>query len=267
MRPYLRGMGYAFNPAGAHRRTHTSVERAFADLSLVVRDMAAAKSVGSEVDAVTHDHGRRSAPLGSVLRRAIDIVVALSLLVLLAPLLAVVAIAIHLTDRGPVLFRQRRVGTDGPFLVYKFRTMRVNALEHPPDLRSLIAAYQLNDGPLFKVMRDPRITRIGLLLRRCGSDELPQLFNVLNGTMTLVGPRPILEVEARALSADNVTIFSVKPGLTGAWLRKDLDPRLPSVSRLDRSRTPNSVVQSVQEGDSILTGILTQARAANRRLA
>jgi lipopolysaccharide/colanic/teichoic acid biosynthesis glycosyltransferase len=123
-------------------------------------------------------------------------------------------VSIRLSDRGPALFRQTRVGKDGAtFSMYKFRTMVVDAERRLAGLRELNEF----DGVLFKMRQDPRITRIGARLRKWSLDELPQLFNVLLGDMSLVGPRPPLPDEA-ARYADHVRRrLVVKPGLTGLW--------------------------------------------------
>jgi len=135
-------------------------------------------------------------------------------MLLLSPVFAVLALAIKLGDRGPVLFRQTRVGKDGqPFTLYKFRTMVVDAELRKAELSEL----NDTDGVLFKMRRDPRITRVGRWLRRYSLDELPQLINVLVGDMSLVGPRPALPDEA-VLYADYVRRrLAVKPGITGLW--------------------------------------------------
>ena len=138
---------------------------------------------------------------------------ALALLVL-APLMAILALSIRLSDGGPALFTQVRVGRDGrAFKIYKFRTMVVDAERH----RAELLAINDSDGVLFKLRKDPRVTAVGARLRRWSIDELPQLFNVVLGHMSLVGPRPALPEEA-ALYADHVRRrLVVKPGLTGLW--------------------------------------------------
>ena len=138
---------------------------------------------------------------------------AVALLVLL-PFLALTALLIRLDSRGAALFSQRRVGRNGQeFTVYKFRTMYADAEALLTELRQ----HNECDGPLFKMRRDPRVTRVGRLLRRFSLDELPQLWNVVRGDMALVGPRPPLPTEA-AVYADDVTRrLLVKPGLTGLW--------------------------------------------------
>jgi exopolysaccharide biosynthesis polyprenyl glycosylphosphotransferase len=149
-----------------------------------------------------------------VLKGMFDRVVALVALVLLSPLLLAFAMIIRLSDRGPALFTQTRVGKDGKvFRIYKFRTMVVDAEARLAELR----AANEHDGVLFKMRRDPRITAIGVHLRKYSIDELPQLLNVVRGEMSLVGPRPALPDET-ARYADHVRRrLVVKPGLTGMW--------------------------------------------------
>ncbi|MEW2379870.1 sugar transferase [Micromonospora sp. NPDC047812] len=135
-------------------------------------------------------------------------------LTLLLPLLAAVALAIKVDSRGPVLFRQTRVGQGGrEFGVYKFRTMVVNA----DALLAALAARNETDGLMFKMRDDPRVTRIGRLLRKWSLDELPQLVNVLLGHMSLVGPRPPLPSEVARYDGDVARRLLVKPGMTGLW--------------------------------------------------
>jgi len=143
-----------------------------------------------------------------------DRCIAAAALILLFPLMAVLALAIWLHDRGPALFTQTRVGKNGhAFRIYKFRTMVVDAEKRRAELDSS----NDNDGVLFKIRKDPRITAVGAHLRRWSIDELPQLINVFLGDMSLVGPRPALPDEA-AQYADHVRRrLVVKPGLTGLW--------------------------------------------------
>jgi len=125
-----------------------------------------------------------------------------------------VAVAVRLDSAGPVLFRQLRVGRYGrEFQIYKFRTMHVDAERRLAELRHL----NEQDGVLFKIRDDPRVTRVGRHLRRLSLDELPQLFNVLGGTMSLVGPRPPLQREVAAYPADARRRLAVRPGMTGLW--------------------------------------------------
>lgn len=150
-------------------------------------------------------------------KRAFDLVVASIALLLLSPLLALVAVAIKISAGGPVLFRQERVGRSAkPFKVLKFRTMVTEAEDLIADLLSRNEA----DGPLFKMRKDPRVTPVGEILRRLSIDELPQLWNVIRGEMSLVGPRPALFSEMAAWPPELPELKSrlqVRPGMTGMW--------------------------------------------------
>ena len=147
-------------------------------------------------------------------KRLIDAVVSTVLLALLSPLFAVLSILIKLTSKGPVIFRQRRVGYNGrPFTCLKFRTMVENAEEIKKDLWSL----NQMDGPTFKIRHDPRVTKLGRFLRRTSIDELPQLVNVLRGDMSLVGPRPPVPGEVEQYKLQDRRRLSMKPGLTCLW--------------------------------------------------
>jgi exopolysaccharide biosynthesis polyprenyl glycosylphosphotransferase len=143
-----------------------------------------------------------------------DRCVAAAALIVLAPLMAILALGIRLSDGGPALFTQVRVGKDGrAFKIYKFRTMVVNAEQR----RAELLASNDSDGLLFKVRKDPRVTAIGARLRRWSIDELPQLFNVALGQMSLVGPRPALPEEAARYGDYVRRRLVVRPGLTGLW--------------------------------------------------
>jgi exopolysaccharide biosynthesis polyprenyl glycosylphosphotransferase len=149
-----------------------------------------------------------------VIKAVFDKLLSLAMVVLLAPLLLGIALAIRLADGGPALFKQTRVGKDGrPFTLYKFRTMVTDA-EH---IKASLAAHNNGNGLLFKMREDPRVTRPGRWLRRYSLDELPQLFNVLAGQMSLVGPRPALPDEAARYGYYVRRRLAVKPGLTGLW--------------------------------------------------
>ncbi len=147
-------------------------------------------------------------------KRLIDIFLSLFLLILLSPLMLVVAILIKLTSKGPVLFKQVRCGLNGrQFTLYKFRTMIVGAEMKRRELEKMNEM----DGPVFKIKRDPRITKVGRILRKFSIDELPQLFNVLKGDMSIVGPRPPLPVEVEMYQLWQRRRLSLKPGLTCIW--------------------------------------------------
>lgn len=145
-------------------------------------------------------------------KRAIDVVVAAVALGVLSPLLVLLAVLVRCTSRGPILFRQVRIGHGGePFVMLKFRSMRDGAHVEVARLRAMNEA----SGPLFKMRRDPRLTPVGRFMRRLSLDELPQLFNVLGGSMSLVGPRPALPEEVAAFSGPEHGRHAVRPGLTG----------------------------------------------------
>jgi exopolysaccharide biosynthesis polyprenyl glycosylphosphotransferase len=149
-----------------------------------------------------------------VVKEIVDRVGGAVLVALLSPFLAAVALAVKLGDGGPVFYRQRRIGKNGKaFTMIKFRTMVPDA--HAQRYRLL--AVNEAAGPLFKMRKDPRVTRIGAVLRRFSMDELPQLFNVIAGQMSLVGPRPPLPEETERYSSDARRRLLVKPGLTGLW--------------------------------------------------
>lgn len=168
--------------------------------------------------AATHETGNVHASLAGlsgVAKRSIDVVGALVGLVLLAPIFLLVAIAIRLDSPGPVIFRQRRVGLNGrEFEMYKFRSMYMDAEARKAEL---LAYNEVKDGPIFKMKQDPRITRVGHFIRRTSLDEFPQLWNVLVGQMSLVGPRPPLPSEVIRYSAEQRQRLSVVPGATGLW--------------------------------------------------
>jgi exopolysaccharide biosynthesis polyprenyl glycosylphosphotransferase len=149
-----------------------------------------------------------------VIKGGVDRAVASLVLLLLAPVLVAIALAVKVTSPGPVLYRQERVGLNGKaFTMLKFRSMVADADRRLEDLRG----DNISDGLLFKMRSDPRVTPVGRLLRRLSLDELPQLFNVLRGTMSLVGPRPPLPGEVARYDTSVSRRLLVKPGLTGLW--------------------------------------------------
>jgi lipopolysaccharide/colanic/teichoic acid biosynthesis glycosyltransferase len=184
--------------AGRTRANGVGVSRRPAELSL--------KSV--ETTSV-----RSTAGIWGFLKRAVDIVVSLIAIVLLAPVMLLIAILVKLDTPGPVLFSSRRIGRNRePFMMLKFRTMVLDADSQRDDLRHLSEA---PDG-LFKIQNDPRLTRFGRYIRATSLDELPQLFQVLSGTMSLVGPRPLPPEEDVLISSPGLR-NEVRPGLTGPW--------------------------------------------------
>ena len=143
-----------------------------------------------------------------------DIYMSFLAIILLSPILAAIALTVKGTSTGPIIFKQPRVGLRGrQFYIYKFRTMVVNAEK----LREKLEESNEMDGPVFKIKNDPRITSIGKILRKTGLDELPQLFNVLKGDMSLIGPRPPLQSETHKYERWQLRRLSVKPGITCSW--------------------------------------------------
>ena len=150
----------------------------------------------------------------TVVKRLLDILLASLGLVATSPIWLAIAVAIKLDSPGPAIFVQQRVGLNGrPFKFYKFRSMYANAEQRLADVR----AHNELDGPVFKMRHDPRVSRIGKLLRRTSLDELPQLVNVLKGEMSMVGPRPPLPREVAEYRPADMIRLSVKPGLTCLW--------------------------------------------------
>lgn len=150
-----------------------------------------------------------------LIKRAFDFILSLAGIIIFSPIFVIIAISIKVDTKGPVFFKQKRAGKNGkPLYIYKFRTMVTNAEEliatfSPEQKKEWEENYKLKD--------DPRITRVGKLLRKTSLDELPQLINILKGEMSIVGPRPVVEEELSWYENDVDTILSVKPGLTGWW--------------------------------------------------
>ena len=153
-------------------------------------------------------------------KRAIDLLLAVVALVVLAPVMLAIALAVWLDSPGPLLFRQERCGRGRrPFTVLKFRTMYdgVSPEAHRRYIEQLARAGAEAEPGLKKLVGDPRVTRVGAVLRRSSLDELPQLFNVVKGDMSIVGPRPALEYELEHYRPEHYARFDVRPGLTGLW--------------------------------------------------
>lgn len=179
-------------------------------------EVVGSSSTFDEIDGITLLGVRQyGLPKSSgLLKRAMDISVASIALLLLSPILLAIALAIVIDSRGPVLFRQARIGRGGQrFNIYKFRSMVADAEAVKDELR------QQNEvqGGLFKIATDPRITRVGRFLRQTSQDELPQLFNVLRGQMSLVGPRPLVPDEDALIEGWERRRLGVRPGMTGLW--------------------------------------------------
>ena len=157
-------------------------------------------------------------------KKSFDVSVAFILVLLSLPLMIILAICIKITSKGPVLFVQERVGKGGkPFKFYKFRSMAHNNDNsiHEAFMQKLIRGEVMAEydetAPHFKMENDPRITEFGQFIRKTSLDELPQLFNVLNGSMSLVGPRPPIPYEVQAYKSWHLQRLSIKPGITGLW--------------------------------------------------
>jgi exopolysaccharide biosynthesis polyprenyl glycosylphosphotransferase len=148
------------------------------------------------------------------MKRALDVSITVVGGVVVLPFLLIVALLIRLDSKGPILYKQKRIGLNGrEFWMYKFRSMHVGAEAMLADLM----VYNEMDGPLFKMRNDPRVTRMGRMIRRCSIDEFPQLINVLKGEMSLVGPRPPLPKEVADFEPWHMEKFVVRPGMTGLW--------------------------------------------------
>ena len=200
------------------RRLAWRLERDEVDLIVAstLVDVAGGRTTIRPVDGLPMLHVEHPRLHGGsrLVKEAFDRVGALALLAVFGPLLLTVALCVRLTSRGPVLFRQVRVGRDGSlFRIFKFRSMYVDAEARLAELRHL----NEHDGVLFKIRDDPRVTRVGRWLRRFSLDELPQLLNVVLGQMSLVGPRPPLPSEVAAYADDVRRRLAVKPGMTGLW--------------------------------------------------
>jgi len=180
------------------------------------QEVVAASTVTGDADAVAQVFASDMRHFERVLERIAGepFVERTKSVLVLSPLLVGLALAIRILDGRPVLFRQTRVGRDGRlFTIYKFRTMVTDAEARKAELVEL----NEHDGVLFKIKEDPRVTRVGRVLRRYSLDELPQLLNVLRGEMSLVGPRPPLPDEVARYEQDVRRRLAVKPGMTGLW--------------------------------------------------
>ncbi|MDM7830678.1 sugar transferase [Cellulomonas edaphi] len=243
----LRRLSWALGRAGAHMVVAPDIVEVSGP-RLSVRPTAGLSLLEVEVDTP-----RRRLVAKSI----IDVSLAVLAGLVLLPVVAGAAVAVRLTSSGPAFFRQTRVGVDGkPFTIWKLRTMYVDADER----RDALMAENEGAGLLFKLRKDPRVTPVGRFLRKYSLDELPQLWNVVRGDMSLVGPRPPLEVEVGAYEDEVHRRLCVKPGLTGLWQvsgRSDLE--WDEAVRLDLRYVDNwSVAMDLmilwKTGRAVLTG-------------
>ncbi len=201
----LRRLAWELEPTGADLMVAPSLVEV-AGPRLSIRPVSGLPLL--QVEQPQFDGGRR------IVKSTFDRAVALCAVVALSPLIAGIALAVRLTSRGPAFFKQQRIGKDGlPFTMVKFRSMVVDAEQ----LREELMEKSDRDGLMFKMHADPRITKVGGWLRRYSLDELPQLFNVIGGSMSLVGPRPPLPEEVEQYGDDVRRRLLVKPGVTGLW--------------------------------------------------
>ena len=203
----------------------------------IVPDLFGCKPVRSEVDRlgelpVICLHQERSPATSLFLKRMVDIIGATGFFLMSGPILAAIAVLIKLDSPGPLIYAAQRVGKKGrPFRCYKFRTMVRNA----DDLKDSLRNDNQRSGPFFKISGDPRITRIGRLLRRYSLDEVPQLWNVLKGEMSLVGPRPHPLDDFAGYEIEHLSRLHVTPGITGLWqVTARRDPSFQRGIDLDR---------------------------------
>jgi exopolysaccharide biosynthesis polyprenyl glycosylphosphotransferase len=181
---------------------------------------------------------RREMPIGAFMgKRMLDIVLSTMALGVLSPIILAIAILVKLDSKGNVLYRSQRIGRKGrTFCLYKFRTMVENADERQAELEHM----NERDGVLFKITNDPRITRLGRVLRKYSLDELPQFYNVLLGDMSIVGPRPPLACEVEQYDLTHLRRLDVLPGITGLWqVEARQDPSFDSYISLDTAYVEN----------------------------
>ena len=181
---------------------------------------------------------QREFPRGAyLLKRALDVLLSLLVLLVASPLMVLIAVLVKCGSKGPIFYRAQRIGRKGrTFTCYKFRTMVVDA----DRLRENLAHLNEREGVLFKISNDPRITKVGALLRKYSLDELPQLFNVLVGDMSLVGPRPPMAAEVEQYDLAHLRRLDVLPGMTGLWqVEARQDPSFDSYISLDTAYVEN----------------------------
>jgi exopolysaccharide biosynthesis polyprenyl glycosylphosphotransferase len=201
----IRALLYICNEVGVIFRFHSSV--------------SPINSVSVQLDTISKQNQLTLVDVPSnkfalTIKTMADLYFSITALIIMFPLLIIIGIVIKLESKGPILFKQERIGLRGrKFKLYKFRTMVSNA----EDLLARLKAQNEADGPTFKIKDDPRVTRFGKFLRKTGLDELPQLFNVVSGEMSLIGPRPPIESEVKQYERWQLRRLSVKPGITCTW--------------------------------------------------
>ena len=193
----------------------TLIDRAASASAIEHRFHASALGVQAFRSHCVRRSWRWNGALGDAAKRALDVAESAGLLAVAAPMFGLVALAIKLDSRGPVFFPQTRVGRNGRhFSMWKFRSMHADAERRKAEL---LARNHLDGNVLFKMRRDPRVTRVGRFIRRASIDELPQLWNVLKGDMSLVGPRPPLPSEVARYSHRDLRRLDAAPGITCLW--------------------------------------------------
>jgi len=252
--PHLRGHAVR---ALAWKLEHTGIRMAISDLAgdaAPHRRQARRLGLSTVVEVAPSGPGVAT----RMVKNAVDRLAGLLLLALASPFLAVMMLMVRLDSPGRALFRQERVGRDGrTFVMYKLRTMREDAERHLPTLRD----QSDGAGLLFKMYDDPRVTRVGRLLRRTSMDELPQLMNVVKGEMSLVGPRPALPVEVAEYDDVERRRLAVKPGMTGLW-------QVSGRSNLDWDTSVALDLDYVDNGrlrDDVLIGLRTLGAVVKAR--
>jgi lipopolysaccharide/colanic/teichoic acid biosynthesis glycosyltransferase len=217
--PDARALPLGNGSLGAKPETRTQLAAVEAPEEAVVLHLPNSGDAVLELDPAQRvlegQHGLLEArPWQLAVKRTIDVTVSILGLALLLPLLVLTVFALAVSSRGPILFRQQRVGRGGKtFTLYKFRSMYRDAHYVKPQLIDMNEV----DGPVFKIREDPRITPVGRVLRRFSIDELPQLLNVIKGDMSLVGPRPPLPEECQHYGELERQRLAVSPGITGIW--------------------------------------------------
>lgn len=173
------------------------------------------KNTSANTFKQNYDKVAQSKPVYEFFKRAFDIICSFLGLIILSPVFLIISVLVKATSPGPVFFAHKRVGKNGKTIyIYKFRSMVINAEEL---IKSFTPEQKAEFEKNFKLENDPRITKIGNILRKTSLDELPQLINILKGDLSIVGPRPIMEIETEIFGSYRDMLLSVKPGLTGFW--------------------------------------------------